>query len=82
MLPLRCPAQVGGETVFYGPRGREVARVAPRAGMALLHRHGEAHCLEHEGAAVEAGLKYVLRSDVVFGRAERGSGVVAAGAGV
>jgi hypothetical protein len=37
--------------------------------MALLHRHGEAHCLEHEGAAVEAGLKYVLRSDVVFGRA-------------
>ncbi len=55
--------------MFYGPRGREVARGAPRAGMALLHRHGEAHCLEHEGAAVEAGLKYVLRSDVVFGRA-------------
>ena len=62
-LPL-----AGGETVFYGARGREVARVAPRAGLALLHRHGEAHCLEHEGAAVRAGVKYVLRSDVVFAR--------------
>jgi hypothetical protein len=61
-LPL-----VGGETVFYGPRGREVARVAPKAGMALLHRHGD-ECMEHEGAAVRSGLKYVLRSDVVFAR--------------
>ncbi len=62
--PSKLPL-VGGETVFYGPRGREVARVAPKAGLALLHRHGD-ECLEHEGAAVQAGLKYVLRSDVVF----------------
>jgi hypothetical protein len=31
----------------------------------LLHRHAP-ECLEHEGAAVKAGVKYVLRSDVVF----------------
>lgn len=39
--------------------------VAPQAGMALLHLHGE-ECLEHEGAVVRSGVKYVLRSDVIF----------------
>lgn len=33
--------------------------------MALLHRHGE-ECLEHEALPVQKGLKYILRSDVVF----------------
>ncbi|KAK9841028.1 hypothetical protein WJX81_006427 [Elliptochloris bilobata] len=55
---------VGGETVFYGARGKLVASVEPRAGRALLHRHGDA-CLAHEGHAVRSGVKYVLRSDVV-----------------
>jgi hypothetical protein len=55
----------GGETVFYGPKGREVARVAPSPGRALLHRHGD-DCLLHEGARVSAGTKYVLRTDVVY----------------
>ncbi|KIY94872.1 hypothetical protein MNEG_13090 [Monoraphidium neglectum] len=59
----------GGETVFYGARNRVVASVAPQPGLALLHLHGEDRCLEHEGAAVLAGTKYVLRSDVVFGAA-------------
>ncbi|WIA33534.1 hypothetical protein OEZ86_006658 [Tetradesmus obliquus] len=58
---------VGGETVFYGARNRVVARVAPAPGLALLHLHGEDRCLEHEGAEVARGTKYVLRSDVVFG---------------
>eukprot|EP00887_Chlorella_sp_A99_P002839 scaffold6.g2839.t1 len=58
----------GGETVFYGPRNRRIAAVAPRAGLALLHLHGEEDCLDHEGAAVTEGVKYVLRSDVVFQR--------------
>ncbi len=64
---------VGGETVFYDDRGRVVASVAPKAGMALMHRHGsilsgEACCLEHEAKAVVGrGMpKYVLRSDVVY----------------
>lgn len=55
----------GGATVFYGSRGQVLAAVQPVAGLALLHLHGE-QCLEHEGAAVRAGNKYVLRSDVVF----------------
>lgn len=57
----------GGETLFYGHRGRLVASVVPKAGRALLHRHGDA-CLEHEAAPVKSGLKYILRSDVCFAK--------------
>lgn len=49
-----------------GHRGRLVASVHPAAGLALLHLHGEDKCLEHEGSVVLQGVKYVLRSDVVF----------------
>ena len=56
----------GGETVFYGPRGRLIQTVAPQPGLALLHLHGNDECLDHEGAVVSGGCKYVLRSDVVF----------------
>ncbi len=56
----------GGETTFYDERGRLLVRVEPRSGMALLHRHGDEHCLEHEALKVREGCKYVLRSDIVF----------------
>ncbi|KAK9823754.1 hypothetical protein WJX72_005176 [[Myrmecia] bisecta] len=55
----------GGQTVFYGNRGKQVASVDPVAGRALLHRHGD-DCLEHEALEVTSGIKYILRSDVVF----------------
>jgi len=57
----------GGETVFYkGSTGaKECLRVAPRAGAALLHWHGD-RCLLHEGAAVRHGVKYLLRTDVLY----------------
>lgn len=57
---------VGGETVFYDHRGRTIASVAPKTGLALFHRHGEDVCLEHEAKPALHGIKYVLRSDVVF----------------
>lgn len=47
---------VGGDTDF-----REF-RVVPKTGSALLFIHDT----WHEGAAVEEGLKYVLRSDVMY----------------
>ncbi|GFP84762.1 hypothetical protein PHJA_000620100 [Phtheirospermum japonicum] len=56
---------VGGETVFYGPRNALVAEVPPREGMALVHIHGD-KCMLHEARNVSKGIKYVLRSDVVF----------------
>jgi len=46
----------GGDTTFRG------LRVRPRQGMALLFRHS----LFHEGSEVTQGVKYVLRSDVMY----------------
>lgn len=46
----------GGATRF------EAAKVMGKAGMALLFQHG----LIHEGAEVTQGVKYVLRSDVMY----------------
>ncbi len=48
----------GGDTVFPD------AAVTPRLGMALIFEHQ----ILHEGAAVISGRKYVLRSDVMYGR--------------
>ncbi|VFQ82363.1 unnamed protein product [Cuscuta campestris] len=56
---------VGGETVFYGPRNSLVAEVPPCEGMALFHIHGD-KCMLHEARNVSKGVKYVLRTDVVF----------------
>merc|ERR1712194_186397 len=42
----------GGETAFY-EGGREILRVNPVAGNALLHQHGDA-CLLHEALPVRA----------------------------
>jgi hypothetical protein len=57
----------GGETVFYKDHDgdHEAVRFSPSKGSALLHAHGR-RCLTHEGAAVTAGVKYVLRSDVCY----------------
>lgn len=61
---------VGGETIFYPGEGKKKDKELPivpelRRGMALLHRHGY-ECFRHEGALVQKGVKYVLRSDVMF----------------
>jgi prolyl 4-hydroxylase len=50
---------VGGATTFHDFD----EAVVPRAGMALLFQHQ----LLHEGCVVESGVKYVLRSDVMYG---------------
>ncbi|KAI5083299.1 hypothetical protein GOP47_0003042 [Adiantum capillus-veneris] len=56
----------GGETIFYPGHRHESIEVAPVAGMALFHVHGE-NCMLHEARVVSKGIKYVLRSDVIFG---------------
>lgn len=42
-----------------------IVQVAPTEGMALVHIHGD-KCMLHEARNVTKGVKYVLRSDVVF----------------
>lgn len=48
----------GGQTAFY----EFDVDVAPRLGMALVFQHR----LLHEGCTVRSGVKYVLRSDVMY----------------
>ena len=65
---------VGGGTAFYpvelpgNSRGRTMSSVVVPLlrGSAVLHQHG-ASCMLHEGVRVDAGVKWVVRSDVMFG---------------
>jgi prolyl 4-hydroxylase len=54
----------GGTTDFFHPDDRLKASVTPRLGMALVFEHLQLH----EGAAVQSGRKYVLRTDVMCKR--------------
>ncbi len=49
----------GGHTGFFAP---EAFNVQPRTGSLLLFHHPQLH----EGAIIETGTKYVLRSDVMY----------------
>lgn len=58
----------GGETLFYMDqkgKARETIVAPLTRGTALLHRHGH-ECLLHEGSQVTRGVKYILRSDLMF----------------
>ncbi len=60
----------GGDTVFFESRsdamhgGEPIARVRPKKGSLVMFDHD----LWHAGSRVEAGVKYVLRSDLVYTR--------------
>lgn len=54
----------GGATRFDLAGMPEAVRVVPEAGMALLFLHDRLH----EGEPVQQGVKYVLRTDVMFRR--------------
>ena len=58
---------VGGATRFYPPHKKQSFAFAPEQGAILLHIHGD-RCLAHEADAVTQGIKYVLRTDIVFAR--------------
>jgi len=58
----------GGETRFFAGmdeafHGRPYLSVKPKEGMALAF----VHAIWHEGAVVQSGTKYVLRTDVMYG---------------
>jgi hypothetical protein len=55
----------GGQTAFYSDNER--VAVAPVKGSATVFTHD---CM-HEGATVESGIKWVLRTDIMFQRIER-----------
>ena len=53
---------VGGETAFFGENGDEWVRVRPQTGTALCFPHE----IKHEGCVVAEGVKYVLRTDILY----------------
>lgn len=53
----------GGSTAFLGHEGARTAFV-PKTGSVLLFEHK----LEHEGCTVMSGVKYCIRSDVMYAR--------------
>lgn len=66
------PSVQGGGTIFHVKQPRknkpgENVKVDLKAGRVVLHKHGR-DCLLHEGEKVEKGGKWVLRSDIMFGR--------------
>ena len=54
----------GGETNFYLAMGQLRTSVLPERGKALVFIHDQVH----EGAAIVRGVKYVLRTDVMYRR--------------
>lgn len=63
------PGRVGGHTRFYADaRGNETwASMGPVAGAAIVFDHR----VWHDGEAVSAGIKHVLRTDAMYRRARR-----------
>jgi hypothetical protein len=72
----------GGATRFYLPSSSKKGRnkkaksensdgiaFEPEAGAILMHLHGD-RCLEHEADPVLDGVKYVLRTDIVYAPAQ------------
>ena len=58
---------IGGATRFYPPRKKKTGiAFTPEVGAILMHLHGDL-CLQHEADPVEEGIKYVLRTDIIFG---------------
>ena len=49
----------GGETIFHAPYP---GAIQPKTGLGLLFLHR----ILHEGAEVQAGVKYVVRSDIMY----------------
>ena len=58
----------GGETTFLSDDEKESCPVSPKAGSVLLFDHN----LLHEGSTLNAGRKYVVRTDVMY--TKRGAG--------
>lgn len=64
----------GGTTTFFRPNARgpghiDAFSVKPSAGAVLVFPHGDSASLVHEGSAVDpGGVKYVIRTDVLYER--------------
>lgn len=73
MVYLNDEPFTGGDTVFFAHRAdamagaNPIARLRPRKGSLILFDHA----LWHAGARVESGVKYVMRSDLMYAPDDR-----------
>eukprot|EP00931_Biecheleriopsis_adriatica_P056295 TRINITY_DN33359_c0_g1_i1.p1 TRINITY_DN33359_c0_g1~~TRINITY_DN33359_c0_g1_i1.p1 ORF type:complete len:311 (+),score=54.76 TRINITY_DN33359_c0_g1_i1:27-935(+) len=58
----------GGETVFTFPQGGTWVKIPPKTGAALFFNHGQNAVSNplHHGGSVKAGIKYLVRADVIY----------------
>jgi hypothetical protein len=60
----------GGGTAYYTPSSTigslDAHTVQPRQGCVVLFPHGHAASLVHEGCFCERGVKYIIRTDVLY----------------
>jgi len=54
----------GGSTNFLYPDGKVKKKIPPKPGMVLIFDHN----MFHEGAKLEGGLKYLMRTDIMYKR--------------
>src|SRR5439155_17927891 len=68
-----APDRVGGRTRFYADARGEVqwAAITPARGSAIVFDHRA----WHDGEAVTAGIKHVLRTDAMYRRVDRATNV-------
>jgi len=59
----------GNDGKFQGDAKKIIERVVPQAGLALIFLHPQMH----EGAQLKNGVKYILRSDIMYKREKNGS---------
>jgi len=64
-----CPDGSGGETAFW-LKGERTA-IRPIAGLCLAFRQPTTKCYNHEGMELLDGLKYLIRSDVMYRKKPR-----------
>lgn len=62
-LYLSDEGLVGGATAFSSPNGKRRMDVNPKAGSVLIFQHP---MLFHEGADVIEGLKYTMRTEIMY----------------
>jgi hypothetical protein len=63
---VSVPQSVGGATRFLSPSNEVIAKVQPQLGQAALFRDD----IWHDGEELTEGVKYLLRTDVMYVRDE------------
>jgi hypothetical protein len=71
LLQEENSSYTGGSTVFLDKEYFPELEVKPSAGNCLLFYQGQPYNLLHEGEVVTSGIKYIMRTDIVYSKKRR-----------